>query len=366
MRFMLTERLGDLTLQKQKKMKRVSLNDLAKALKVSKTLVSLVLNGKGDAYGINAQTQKRVMRKAKKMNYRPNQIARGLRRGRSNVIAVVVADIANPFYSRISRSIEDYAAKQGYNIIVCSTEEDASKEKALIEMLVNEQNVSGIIVSTTQESAAQLSQLQKSEIPVVLVDRKAGNGQIDYVGVNNFQGAYDATKHLLSLGYKRIGLLQITPSYLSSIRERTKGYQAALKDSGIKTGKDLIREIEFANMREDVRHHVKELLAPPRSAEALFVLNSNLAAYALEYINESGLRIPQDVAVVSFDDVEFFRFTYPPVTAVAQPLEEIGKKSVELVVNRIKKSGTAIKAKSVELKPEFIVRRSCGAFLVKK
>lgn len=346
-------------------MKRISISELAKALKVSKTLVSLVLNGKGDAYGINKLTQKRVLRKAKQLNYRPNQIARGLRRGKSNVIAVVVADIANPFYSRISRSIEDYAGRHGYNIIVCSTEESAEKEHQLIDMLVNEQNVSGIIVSTTQEKSTQLVQLQKSGIPVVLIDRKSGNAQLDYVGVDNFRGAHDATKHLLSLGYRKIGLLKITPSFLSSIRERTKGYEAALREAGIKPDKNLMREAEFSALKSDVRKQVKDLLAPPRSVDALLVLNSNLAAYALEYINEAGLRIPQDIAVVSFDDVEYFSFTYPPVTAVAQPLEEIGRNAVELVVNRIKNENVQAKAKSVELKPEFVVRRSCGAFLSK-
>ncbi len=344
-------------------MKRTSISDLARALKVSKTLVSLVLNGKGDAYGINKLTQKRVLRKAKQLNYRPNQIARGLRKGRSNVIAVVVADIANPFYSRISRTIEDHASRHGYNIIVCSTEESAGKEHQLIEMLVNEQNVSGIIVSTTQEKPTQLTQVQKIGIPAVLIDRKSGNGQLDYVGVDNFRGAYDATRHLLSLGYRKIGLLKITPSFLSSIRERTKGYEAALREANIKPDKQLMREAEFSELKSDVRKQVKELLSPPRSIDALFVLNSNLAAYALEYINETGLRIPQDIAVISFDDVEYFSFTYPPVTAVAQPLEEIGKHAVELVVKRIKEEDNKTAAQNIELKPELVVRRSCGAFL---
>ena len=344
-------------------MKRVSISELARILKVSKTLVSLVLNGKGDAYGINKLTQKRVLRKAKQLNYRPNQIARGLRRGKSNVIAVVVADIANPFYSRISRSIEDYAGHYGYSIIVCSTEESAEKEHKLIDMLVNEQNVSGIIVSTTQEKSAQLVQLQKSGIPVVLIDRKSGNAQLDYVGVDNYRGAYDATRHLLRLGYRKIGLLKITPSFLSSIRERGKGYEAAFRDAGLKMDRNLIRQAEFSALKSDVRKQVKDLLSPPRSADALLVLNSNLAAYAMEYINEAGLRIPQDIAVVSFDDVEYFRFTYPPVTAVAQPLEEIGRNAVEMVIARIRND--EVPTKSVELKPEFIVRRSCGAFLTK-
>lgn len=347
-------------------MKRVSISELALELKVSKTLVSLVLNGKGDAYGINKETQKRVLRKAKQLNYRPNLVARGLRRGSSNVIAVVVADISNPFYSKISRSVEDFASKEGYNIIVCSTEENAAKEHGLIDMLVNEQNVAGIIISTTQESPEQLMQLQKSGFPVVLIDRKAGSGRLDYVGVDNFRGAYEATKHLLSCGYRKIGLLKISPSYLSTIKERTRGYETALKENGLKPDKSLIREVQFSKLRTAVRKEVKELLAPPNSVEAIFVLNSNLAAYALEYINEVGLRIPQDVAVLSFDDVDFFRFSYPPLTAVAQPLEEIGKRAAELLIQRLKKTNGTNKPQSIELQPELVVRRSCGAFLLQR
>lgn len=338
-------------------MKRVSISELAEELKVSKTLVSLVLNGKGDEYGINKQTQQRVLRKAKQMNYRPNLIARGLRQGRSNMIGVIVADISNPFYSRISKSIEDYASKKGYNIIVCSTEEDAEKENRLIDSLVNGQNVSGIVVSTTQESAGQLLGLQKANFPVVLIDRKVGGAALDYVGVDNYRGAYEATEHLIKSGYKRIGLLKITPSHLSTIRERTKGYEAALKKHGIKADKSLIREIEFSKMRSAVRKAMKELLTPPHKADAVFVLNSNLAAYALEYINETGVRIPQDIAVACFDDVEYFRFSNPPVTAVAQPLDEIGTRAAELVLQRLT-STRVNKAHTVELKPELVVRKS--------
>lgn len=338
-------------------MKRVSISELAEELKVSKTLVSLVLNGKGDEYGINKQTQQRVLRKAKQMNYRPNLIARGLRQGRSNMIGVIVADISNPFYSRISKSIEDYASKKGYNIIVCSTEEDAEKENRLIDSLVNGQNVSGIVVSTTQESAGQLLELQKTNFPVVLIDRKVGGAALDYVGVDNYRGAYEATEHLIKSGYKRIGLLKITPSHLSTIRERTKGYEAALKKHGIRADKSLIREIEFSKMRTAVRKAMKELLTPPHKADAVFVLNSNLAAYALEYINETGVRIPEDIAVACFDDVEYFRFSNPPVTAVAQPLDEIGTKAAELVLQRLT-STRVQKAQTVELKPELVVRKS--------
>ncbi|MBI3511585.1 MAG: LacI family DNA-binding transcriptional regulator [Bacteroidetes bacterium] len=344
-------------------MKRISLNELAKQLNVSKTLVSLVLNEKGDAYGISKATQKRVIRKAAELNYRPNLMARGLRNGKSNVIAVIVADISNPFYSKISRSIEDSASRLGFQIIVSSTEENIIKEQRLVEMLVNEQNVNGIIVASTQNSSAKLNAFRRNGLPVVLIDRNLPNAELDYVGVDNYQGAYEATRHLLSLGYKKIGLLKISPSFLSTIKERTRGYEDALKDHGIRPDPQLIREIPFATMRSSTHREVRSLIAPPKSIEALFVVNSNLAAFAFEYIHETGLRVPQDIAVISFDDVEYFRFSNPPVTAVAQPLEEIGTKAVEMLMHQLNNKNKKIKPEKIKLETELIVRKSCGAFL---
>lgn len=338
-------------------MKRFSISDLTEKLKVSKTLVSLVLNGKGDEYGINKQTQRRVLETAKKLNYRPNLMARGLRKGHSHMIAVVVADISNPFYSRISKSIEDHVSKKGYNIIVCSTDEDPMKEQRLIRALVDEQNVAGIIIATTQKSASQFLQLQKNNFPIVLVDRETSTGEFDYVGVDNMKGAFIATEHLIKTGYKRIGLLKITPSFLSTIKERTDGYLKALGKHKIKAEKELIHEIEFSNLRTGVRRAMKELTTNGK-ADAVFVLNSNLAAYALEYINEKELSVPQDIAMASFDDVEFFSFSNPPVTAVAQPLEEIGNSAAEIMLNRLSSKGKTGKRQHVRLEPELRIRKS--------
>lgn len=338
-------------------MKRFSINDLAEKLKVSKTLVSLVLNGKGDEYGISKETQQRVLKTAKKLNYRPNLMARGLRKGHSHMIAVVVADISNPFYSRISKSIEDHVSKKGYNIIVCSTDEDPIKEQRLVTALVNEQNVAGVIVATTQKSASQFLQLQKNNFPIVLVDRETTTGAFDYVGVDNIKGAFLATEHLIKLGYKRIGLLKITPSFLSTIQERTEGYIKALSKHKITADKTLVHEIEFASLRTGVRRAMKELTTTGK-ADAVFVLNSNLAAFALEYINEKELRVPQDIAVVSFDDVEYFRFSNPPVTAVAQPLDEIGKSAAELMLQRLSATAKTGKRQRIRLEPELRIRKS--------
>lgn len=347
-------------------MRKISLSELAKQLGVSKTLVSLVLNGKGDAYGISAETQEKVKEAAARLNYRPNRMARGLRTGQTNVIGLVVADISNPFYSRITRSIEDHAAAHGYNLICCSSEEDTEKEKRLVDMLVHEYNVSGLIVSTTQSTGEQFSQLRKEHIPFVLIDRNLPRLETNYVGVDNARGAYEATMHLIRSGYKRIGLLTISPQHLSTIRERAEGYKNALKKAGIRFDKKICRDIPFDTMRESVYAEMQRLVSPPHSVEAIFLVNNNLTAYALEYLQEAGLRVPQDIAIVSFDDVEYFRFSNPPVTAVEQPLQEIGAKAVEILMGEIKSGDKQMNPKQIILQANLIIRKSCGSFLKAK
>ncbi len=168
---------------------------------------------------------------------------------------------------------------------------------------------------------------------------------------------------VIGLDNKRIGLLKISPTYLSTINDRTQGYETALRDRGLKREKSLVKEASFENMRDGVHGAMRELLSPPRSIEALFVLNSNLAASVFEFIQEAGLRAPQDVAVVSFDDVEYFKFSNPPVTVVAQPLQEIGTKAAEPLISRLDESNKNVKARSIALGATLIIRRSCGAFL---
>ncbi len=344
-------------------MKRLSLEEFAKKLGVSKTLVSLVLNGKGDKHGIKKATQKLVLEKAAELNYRPNLIARGLRTGRSNVLGLIVADISNTFYATISRSIEAEARKLGYQMMVCSTEEIGKNEEQLIEMLIGEQNASGVIIATTQQDPEKFKVLQERGTPLVLIDRVIPKLNVDSVTVDNYKGAFEATEHLLNIGYKRIGLFSISPDFLSSISDRKKGYRDALKKHDIRFNPSLVHEIPFDNIRESVFKELKELVRPPHGIDALFTLNNNIAAYALEFLNEAGLRIPRDVAVISFDDVDYFRFVTPPVTAVAQPIQEIGKKAVMLLNEQISGERKRKVPRNIVLPVEMIVRKSCGAFL---
>ena len=341
-------------------MKKTSLNDIAQSLSVSKALVSFVLNGQGNDKGISADTQKRVLEKARELNYKPNHIARGLRLGKSDTIGLIVADISNKFYAKIAKQIEKIASQYNYNVIFCSSDENPDKEAELIAML-KERRVDGIIISTTQKNTEVFTQLKKEKYPFVLIDRNLSRGTANYVGVDNYSGAYEATEHLIKTGHKKIGLLRISPSYLSTIKERELGYRGAFKKNGIRVNKKLIRTINFSDIRQTVRNELRELIQPPHSIDALFSMNNNITVACMEYLNEINLRIPQDMAIVSFDDIDLFKLSYPTITAVAQPVEEIGEVAVNILLDEI--NGESHDKKHVVLPVKLIKRRSCGIFV---
>lgn len=343
-------------------MKKVSLADVAKSLGVSKTLVSLVLNDKGDQVGISIDTQEKVRKKAAELNYKPNQFARGLRIGKSNVIGLIVSDISNPFYARMCKSVEDYLNSKGYNLIICSSDEDAKKESYLADMLI-ERQVDGLILSSSQEDNKTIKELKKSNFPLVLIDRHSPKIKTNHVIVDNSEGAHKAVNHLVGLGHNKIGYFTVSPSHISTIKDRTDGYKKALKSCGVKYNANLVREIPFSNIKEGVAEELKELIKPPHSISALFTVNNNVAMAALEVLTSMNIRIPQDLALVSFDDIDAFKLCYPPITAISQPIEEMGIKAAQILLNDIESDQDATEPQEVCLSTELVVRKSCGQFL---
>ena len=341
-------------------MKETSLNDIARSLNVSKALVSFVLNDQGNEKGISSETQKKVLEKAKELNYKPNHIARGLRLGKSQTIGLIVADISNKFYAKIAKQVEKVASENNYNLIFCSSDENQEKEIELIDML-RERRVDGIIISTTQNNSSVFARLKKESYPFVLIDRNLPRLSLNFVGVDNYSGAFQATQQLISNGFQKIGLLKISPSYLSTIKEREQGYRDALKKNGLRVNTRLIKTISFSDIRTTVRATLRELIQPPHAIDALFSVNNNITVACLEFLNEMNLRIPQDMAIVSFDDIDLFKFSYPAITAIAQPVEEIGKVAVSILLDEI--NGKSKEKTRVILPVKLIERRSCGIFV---
>jgi len=340
-------------------MKKTSLEDVAKSLGVSKTLVSMVINGKAAHYGISKETEQRVWKKIEEMGFRPNLTARKLRTGKSNVIGLIVADISNPFYAKIARSIEDAARHIGYHLVICSSDENPRQETELIGILCDQHQVDGLIVSSTLDSPAAFKKLEQQKIPFLLMDREFPKYMFPSVTVDNRQGAEVIVSHLLNLGIKKIGMITLSPSHLSTLKDRFTGYKDALKKHHVAFNSQMVREVTFEHLQEGIRREVAELLSPPMSVQGIFTANNTVALYAMEAIQQMGLRIPQDVALVSFDDIELFRFTHPPVTAISQPLQEIGESAVELL-HRLMQGPVPEDQQRIVLPVELRVRASCG------
>lgn len=340
-------------------MKKTSLNDIANQLGVSKTLVSFVLNGKSREYRINEELAEKVMALAKKLNYQPNSIAQGLRTGKTRTIGLIIADIANPFFGKLGREIEQEAAKHGYRVVFCSSDENPEKSELQIRML-QQSLVDGYIISPPMNSEEQIKKLIKSKIPLVLIDRYFPQIDSNYIVVDNLEASYNATNHLIAKGRKRIALVT-NNLQLANMIDRQEGYRKALIDSGLGIHEELIKILPFSHDNTDVAQAIKELTLceAGKKADAILFSTSKMGIMGLEYISELGLNIPRDIAVVSFDNPDAYKICVSPVTAIDHPLKEIGKLAVEILVNEI----TAPKSKKqhVKLKTEFIIRRSCGS-----
>lgn len=320
----------------------------------------MVLNGRGDAYGISRETQARVFQVAEKFNYKPNQIARGLRLGRSNTIGLVVSDISNPFYAKIARGVEDYASQSGYNLIICSSDENVEKEAALLRMM-KERQVDGLLISTTFSSSKEVMSLMRDGLPFVLIDRFFPHTETNYVIIDNYLGGVMATEHLINLGYTRIAHMTLTPNHLTSLKDRKRGYIDALKKHNIRINKRFISQVPYGDIKANVHKELRALLASPNNIQAIFTANNNITTAFLECVNEMKLRLPYEIALVSFDDIELFRVFYPPVTAVAQPIDEICRLSVQTLLDEIKNKNTSAEKIKIRLEPKLIVRDSCGS-----
>ncbi len=342
-------------------MKRTSLNDIAKQVGVSKTLVSFVLNGRGKEFRISEEICRKVLDVAKELNYQPNRLAQGLRTGKTKTIGLIIADIANPFFGKLGREIEQEAARYGYHVIFCSSHENPEKSEQQIAMLQQSQ-VDGYIISPPIHSEEQIRSLSKGNIPYVLIDRYFPGIESNCIVVDNFEAAYQATNHLLKLGRKKIANITVNLE-LVNMRERTEGYKQALADRSIEVDENLIKVLPFSHDNKDVSTAIRELAGDRDNlkVDAILFSTSKIGIMGIECVTEIGLKIPDEIAVVSFDNADAYKICVSPVSVVAQPLKEIGTKAVRILLDEIAHPETLRKRQKIVLKTGFIVRKSCGS-----
>ena len=329
---------------------KITIAEIAQELGVSTTLVSMVINGKADQHNINKKTQKRVWDKIKELDYKPNTVARSLRTGKTQSIGLIVADISNPFYAKLARVIEDQLREKGFHLIISSSDENPENEENLIHTMLEHQ-VDGLIIASTQKNKAPFKQLQSQSHPFVLVDRNIPELKASYVGVNNYQSAYSLTKTIIEKGYSEIYYLSVKPDHLSTIRERERGYLDA-----IGTKQPLIKKVSFNNPCTDVENIIKEIHQNGFKKPALFSSNNHLAKCCMNTIRKLNLKIPDDIGLASFDDIELFEFSNPPVTAIAQPISKMGILVAGLLIDQI--TGEQIATKNYILETKTVNRKS--------
>jgi len=311
--------------------RRVSIKDIARHLGVSAALVSYVLNNK--AGRVSVEMAEKIRAAALELNYRPNLIARSLQSGKTNTLGLILADISNPFFSHIARIIEDEAKKSGYTVIFGSIDESAEKSQVLLDTLLNRQ-VDALIIAPAEYTEDQLRALQEKRIPFVLIDRYFKDIQANCVRIDNYKAAYNAVAHLIATGSTRIAMMAYDTG-MQHIAERIAGYKAALKDHGIDTPESWLVRASYHHLVEDVADGVQNLLSPVPIVDAFFFATNSLAVQGIREIIRLHVKVPDELAVISFDEAEAFDFFYSPITYIKQSLEDIGKYAVQLALESI-------------------------------
>ncbi|NND79926.1 MAG: LacI family DNA-binding transcriptional regulator [Maribacter sp.] len=338
-------------------MKKIFLKDIAQELNLSKTAVSLVLNNRGDENKISKETQKRILDFAKKNNYRPNQMARGLSLGKSETIGLIVPNISDIFYAKIAHFIELKAKEFGYNVVFSSSNEDAAIEKELIYSMLNRQ-VDGLIIASTQENRADILKLKEANFPFVLIDRYYPDIKTNYVIVDNLGGTKNMTSHLLKNGRKKIGFISIK-SELDALLQRRLGYELALSENGFEIENDHIKELDLFHYQNKMKVAIKDMVQKENGVDAIVFTTHYLAASGLRELKLLNIEVPGKVAIISFDELGAFDLVDPPITASKQPVDAMGNEAVEILVNEIDKNNSKIENERV-LQTELLIRKSCG------
>jgi LacI family transcriptional regulator len=331
--------------------KAASIYDVARESGVSVFTVSAVVNHKSH---VGKKLRERVEAAIRKLNYRPNLIARSLAKQRTHTIGMIVPDIANPFFPMVVRGAEDAAQKHGYNLLLCNSDDVLDKEERAIELLLSKR-VDGILLTKAAEDfRPPLRQMIKEVgIPFVLVMRTYPKLTRDAVITDDYQGAYEAVCHLARAGRKRIGLIS-GPLKVSNALARSQGFHDALKAQGLTFEKELVVEGDY---RIESGFRAGHALLSHRP-DGVYVANHLMTVGLLKAAEEMGLKCPEDFGLVSFDDYPWLGVFHPKLTTVELPKHQLGHDAAELLIERI--SGSRTKSVVRKLQPELRIRESCG------
>jgi LacI family transcriptional regulator len=330
-----------------------TIHDVARAAGVSKSTVSNVIRG---AEGVAPATRERVLAAAAETGYRPNALARNLVRRRTTTVGIVVGDLANPFYSELAKQTEHLLAEAGMTTMICNTDGDPDIELGKMEMLL-QHRVAGVLMLQFSGAAATLSRLRAAGTAAVVVSQRESD--VDCVALDEQSGAEQAVSHLVGLGHRRIAYLSSEFVEPQTERARQAGYDRALRRGGVECDPKLVVQLgrpAYLRSDESLRTAISGLLALPEPVTAFFASNDLLAVDVLETVEGLGLRVPDDVSVVGFDDIRISGLSRISLTTITQPSEELARIGIELLLERIE--GADDPPRPRVLTPALVVRGS--------
>lgn len=327
----------------------VTIKDVAKEANVAISTASRVINGSNN---VSDGTRERVEQAVRKLGYKPNSIARSLKQKHTYSIGLVVPDIGNPFFAEVAQAVEQSARERGYSVLLANTNSKEDQEREAVDLLIAKQ-VDGIVwfAPIDRKLVDELSSSDNMEI--VTISGGADPLGTHSININDQLGAVEAVSHLIKLGHTRIGYIA-EPAHHT--QERLIGYKAALKQAGIAVDTTLIERGTFkAKSGLDATKRLLSIKNPPT---AIFAANDLMAVEAMQYMRGKGLRVPEDVAVVGFDDIELASLSGIELTTIAQPKYEMGREAAKLLISSLRRTTAS---RQVLLSPSLVVRKSCGA-----
>jgi LacI family transcriptional regulator len=339
---------------------RVTMREVATKAGVSAMTVSRVIN---ESPRVSDEVRRRVEAAIADLGYVPNRLARGLIRQKTGALGLIVPDVANPFFTLVVRGAEEVAWRAGYHVILCNTQADIDRERGYIEDMLSFQ-VEGLLLAPVGErSRPNLRVLRKNNVPFVLIDRTIGGYDGDLVQGDSVGGARKLVEHLIGLGHRRIGMVTETAE-VSTARDRLEGYRQALEHAGIAYSPELVLEASATDVGS-AHDATLALLDLPEPPTAVFSVNNIAVVGVAEAARERGLRIPEDIAVVCFDDIEHASRFHPFLTVMAQPAETFGTIATQLLLDRLA-GRIEQRRRLVVLPADFVVRESSGAQLAER
>ncbi|SHM19786.1 LacI family DNA-binding transcriptional regulator [Flavobacterium xinjiangense] len=335
-------------------MKKITIKDIAMEAKVSISTVSFVLNDKGEKMNISKAVIKKVQDVAEKLHYRPNMIASSLRTGKTRSIGLIVEDISNQFFSDLARVIEDEAKKLGYRVFYCSTGNDDERSAELIQSLL-QANVDGFIITPTEKLEKSIDHLIKLKMPVVLIDRYFPGQNVSHVVMDNYEEAFSATEYFIKHGHDNIAFINNT-SGMIQMQLREKGYVDAMKAAGY-YNESLMLHLDYHSTEDSKIEAIVRFFEKNPMINAVLFAANYMGLAGLQAFRKMGLKIPEDLSIISFDDHYSFKLHTPSISVIEQPIDAIAVKAVDLLMGQMR-NDTDFVIEKVLQKGKLVLRES--------